>query len=335
MDCYAIYVSGDYPKGGNMPRKARLDVPGCLYHVISRGNERRKIFLEESDYEDFTARFRELLNAAGAKCLGWCLMPNHFHLVILRGERTLSELMRRLLTGYAVHFNLKYDRAGHLFQNRYKTIICEADAYLKELLAYVHLNPLRAKLVTDVPGLAAYRWCGHGALTGARLADFLDREYALSYFGEKGRDAVSNYLKYLEEAYLRQKSGQYPAAAACKFSGGSSKPEKSGAKDGFDSRVLGSSDFVEKLIASKDGSEMGGLTKTGLVARIEGEFGISYAEMISSSRARRISSARAAYCFLAKEECGIKGEDLARELKVSSSGLCLLAARGRRALGFK
>lgn len=318
-----------------MPRKARLDVPGCLYHVISRGNERRKIFLEESDYEDFTARFRELLNAAGAKCLGWCLMPNHFHLVILRGERTLSELMRRLLTGYAVHFNRKYDRAGHLFQNRYKTIICEADAYLKELLPYVHLNPLRAKLVADIPGLAAYRWCGHGALIGARPPDFLDREYALAYFGEKGRNAVSNYLEYLEDAYLRQKAGQYPAAEVCKFAGGASEPEKSGAKDGFDSRVLGSSGFVEKLIASKDRSATAGMTKAGLLVRIEGEFGVSHAEILSCSRARRISAARAAYCFLAKEECGMRGEDLARELKISSGGLCLLAARGRKALGFK
>lgn len=334
MDCYAICVGGDYPEGGNMPRKARLDVPGCLYHVISRGNERRKIFLEESDYKDFTARFCGLLNEAGAKCLGWCLMPNHFHLVILRGERTLSELMRRLLTGYAVHFNRKYDRAGHLFQNRYKTIICEADAYLKELLPYVHLNPLRAKLVADIPGLAAYRWCGHGALTGARPAGFLDREYALSYFGEKGRDAVSSYLECLEEAYLRQKAGQYPAAAAYRFDAGDSEFGKSGAKDGFDSRVLGGSGFVEKLLGFKNGGDTGRMTRAGLLARIEEEFGVSHAEILSSSRARRISAARAAYCFLAKEECGMKGEDLARELKVSSSGLCLLAARGRRALRF-
>lgn len=316
-----------------MPRKARLDVPGCLYHVISRGNERRELFLEESDYEDFIARFRELLNAAGAKCLGWCLMPNHFHLVILRGERPLSELMRRLLTGYSVHFNLKYDRVGHLFQNRYKAIICEADAYLKELLPYVHLNPLRAKLVADIRGLDAYRWCGQGALTGARPADFLDRDYALSCFGEKRRDAVSNYLECLEDAYCRHKASN--GAAACKFVGGASEVEKSVAKDRFDSRILGSSGFVEKLLSEKSACDTGGMTKGELLARIVAEFGIGYAEITSSSRARRVSAARAAYCFLAKEECGIKGEDLARELKVSSSGLSLLAARGRRALGFK
>lgn len=318
-----------------MPRKARLDVPGCLYHVISRGNERREIFLEESDYEDFTARFRELLGVAGAKCLGWCLMPNHFHLVILRGERPLSELMRRLLTGYSVHFNLKYDRAGHLFQNRYKSIICEADAYLKELLPYVHLNPLRAKLVADIPGLEAYRWCGHGALIGARPADFLDRDYALSYFGEKGRDAVCSYLECLENAYRRHKAEQFRGSAVCKFAGGCSEIEKSGAKNGFDSRVLGSSGFVEKLLSQKSDRDAGGMTKVELLIRIATEFGISYAEIISSSRARRVSAARAAYCFLAKEECGMKGEDLARELKISSSGLSLLSARGRRALGFK
>lgn len=318
-----------------MPRKARLDVPGCLYHVISRGNERRKIFLEESDYEDFTARFRELLSAVGAKCLGWCLMPNHFHLVVLRGERPLAELMRRLLTGYAVCFNLKYDRVGHLFQNRYKTVICEADVYLKELLPYVHLNPLRARLVSDIEGLAAYRWCGHGALVGARPPDFLDRECALSYFGEKGRAAVSNYLKHLEEAYLRQKAGQYPSAATYEFVGGASSFKKNAAKDGFDSRILGGSGFVEKLLKARDRRDAAMMTKADLLARIAAEFGITYSEIISPSRARRISAARAAYCFLGKEECGMKGEDLARELRVSSSGLCLLAARGRRVLGPK
>lgn len=312
-----------------MPRKARIDVPGCLYHVISRGNERRDIFQKESDYEDFTARFRGLLDAAKAKCLGWCLMPNHFHLVILRGARPLSELMCRLLTGYAVSFNIKYNRAGHLFQNRYKTIICEADSYLKELLPYVHLNPLRAKLVADIQGLEAYRWCGHGALMGARPADFLDREYALSYFGKKGGDAVRNYHASLEEAYRRQNAG------AQKNTGGDSGFRKSGAEDSFDDRVLGSSGFVEKLLGMKDGQDAGKMTKAGLLAKIEAEFGVGYAEIISSSRERRISAARAAYCFLAKEECGMKGENLARELKVSSSGLSLLASRGRKLLGLK
>lgn len=113
-----------------MPRKARLDIPGCLYHVIARGNERRTIFADDADYHDFMRRLRLALDLCGAKCLSWCLMPNHFHLVILRGLRPLSELMSRLMTGYAGNFNRRHRRCGHLFQNRYAAILCEEDAYL-------------------------------------------------------------------------------------------------------------------------------------------------------------------------------------------------------------
>jgi len=123
-----------YDKDGKMPRKPRIDFPGHFYHVISRGIERREIFVEEGDYEDFLHRLKKALNQTGAKCLAFSLLPNHFHLLCLRGTRPLAELMRRLMTGYAVSFNLRYQRAGHLFQNRYKAVLCERDSYLMELL---------------------------------------------------------------------------------------------------------------------------------------------------------------------------------------------------------
>jgi len=144
-----------------MPRKARIDIPGCLYHVIGRGTERRKIFLANKDRADFLARLSSALDKTGGKCLAWCLMPNHFHLLILRGKGTLSELMRRLMTGYAVGFNVRHRRCGHLFQNRYKAVLCEEDGYLLELSAYIPLNPLRAGLVKDMGELEKYRWSSY------------------------------------------------------------------------------------------------------------------------------------------------------------------------------
>src|SRR3989339_1457728 len=130
-----------------MPRQPRIDIEGHLYHVIARGIERGKIFRDTMDYEDFLTRFKTAPEKTGGKCLAWCLMPNHFHLLILRGKQPLAEIMRRVMTGYAVGFNIRHKRSGHLFQNSYKSILCDEEEYLLELVAYIHLNPLRAGMV--------------------------------------------------------------------------------------------------------------------------------------------------------------------------------------------
>ena len=117
-----------------MPRQARIDIPGYLYHVIARGIERRKIFIADYDYEDFLSRLEKALDKAGSKCFAFSLLGNHFHLLIRRGHRPLAELMSRLMAGYAVNFNLRHKRAGHLFQNRYKAIRCDMESHFLELV---------------------------------------------------------------------------------------------------------------------------------------------------------------------------------------------------------
>jgi len=124
-----------------MPRKARIDAPGALHHIIVRGIERRKIFKDDTDRINFLDRLCKVLSETGTKCFAWALIPNHFHLLLRTGPGGLASLMRRLLTGYAVSFNRRHKRHGQLFQNRYKSFICQEDAYLKELVRYIHLNP--------------------------------------------------------------------------------------------------------------------------------------------------------------------------------------------------
>ncbi len=130
-----------------MPRKARIDAAGALHHIIVRGIEGRKVFRDDADRENFLDRLADLIPKTRTRCFAWALLPNHAHLLLQTGLLPIASLMRRLLTGYAVSFNLKYRRHGHLFQNRYKSILCQEDAYLKELVRYIHLNPLRAGLV--------------------------------------------------------------------------------------------------------------------------------------------------------------------------------------------
>ena len=203
-----------------MPRQARIDLAGYMYHVLARGNERREIFPEKGDCEDFLSRFKTALDKTGGKCLAWCLMPNHFHLLILRGKNPLAELMRRLMTGYAIGFNIRHRRSGHLFQNRYKGILCDEEEYFRELVAYIHLNPLRAKLVQDFRGLGEYKWCGHGALIGRYKAAFLERDYVLGHFGDTEKKAVQCYMTFLKDRRDKYKGGEYSGGGLLKSMGG-------------------------------------------------------------------------------------------------------------------
>jgi putative transposase len=151
-----------------MPRQARLDAPGALQHEMARGIERRKIFLDDKDRTSFLERLALILEETQTQCYAWALIPNHFHILLRIGTTPLSTVMRRLMTGYAVTFNIRHRRSGHLFQNRYKSVVCQEDTYLLELTRYIHLNPLRARLVEDLKSLDKYQWAGHSAILGRR-----------------------------------------------------------------------------------------------------------------------------------------------------------------------
>ena len=130
-----------------MPRKARIDAPGALHHIIVRGIERRRIFSDDQDRDNFVERLGDIVTETKTFCFAWALIPNHAHILLRTGQTPLATVMRRLLTGYAVSYNRRHRRHGHLFQNRYKSILCQEDTYLLELVRYIHLNPLRAKIV--------------------------------------------------------------------------------------------------------------------------------------------------------------------------------------------
>ncbi len=157
--CVAYYLI--YDKHIDMPRKARIDAPGALHHIICRGIERRKIFLDDSDRDHFVQRLGRVISETQTPCYAWAIIPNHFHLLLKTGNIPIATVMRKLLTGYAVTFNRRHDRVGHLFQNRYKSILCQQDRYFLELVRYIHLNPLRANLVGSIRQLNRYEYCGH------------------------------------------------------------------------------------------------------------------------------------------------------------------------------
>ena len=136
-----------------MPRGSRIDAPGVLQHVMVRGIDRRRIFLNDGDREEFLSRLEGACERTGARLYAWCLMSNHLHLAMRTGE--LAKTMRSVLTGYAMYFNRRNRRHGHLFQNRYKSIIVDDEQYFAALARYIHLNPVRVRLVESVDALGS------------------------------------------------------------------------------------------------------------------------------------------------------------------------------------
>ena len=141
-----------------MPRQARLDSRGTLHHVMIRGIERGEIVGGVKDRKEFVERMGTLANETGTKIYAWALMANHAHILLRSGPKSLPRYMRRLLSSYAIYYNKAHQRHGHVFQNRYKSIVCDEEPYFIELVRYIHLNPLRAKLVHSLAYLDDYPW---------------------------------------------------------------------------------------------------------------------------------------------------------------------------------
>ena len=180
-----------------MARKPRVHCPGVLYHVISRGNQRQDIFLDDKDLEAFLSYLFEYKTRYSFHLYAYCLMKNHFHLLLGVEEAPLGKVMQSLLFRYTRYFNKRYGKVGHLFQGRYRAILCDKDAYLLELVRYVHLNPIRAKVVTDPE---RYPWTSHLSYLGKVKQGLVEEDFVLGQFGNKKSLARRRYRRFVLEA---------------------------------------------------------------------------------------------------------------------------------------
>jgi len=208
-----------------------------------RGIEKRDIFFDDKDRSQFLERLSHLLVESGTDCLAWVLMSNHFHLLLRPTKSKLSTTMRRLLTGYAVVFNLRHKRTGHLFQNRYKSILCDEDSYLLELVAYIHLNPYRGQLVKTVAELEHYKWSGHRGIMGHEALYGHTVGEVLAFFGSDSRTAQAKYLQFVEERANLGRRDELVGGGLKRYLLLSGSTEH----QAWDDRVLGSGEFVEQL----------------------------------------------------------------------------------------
>ena len=316
-----------------MPRRARLDAPGTLHHVMIRGLEGQYIFRDEEDRENFLFRVGQLVKKTGDRILAWSLMDNHVHLLLFSGPSGLSTLMRRLLTGYAGWFNRKHGRIGHLFQNRYKSIVCEEEPYLLELVRYIHLNPCRVSTVKSLQELDYYRWSGHIVLIGKDRNDWQERDYVLGLFGKGQSKAIRAYRQYMEEGKNAGRRPELVGGGLIRSLGGWSKVlslRTRGEQEEYDARILGDGDFVHAIMKEADEKLVRQMKSRREKVPIEDVIKkmckgakVREEELRGGGQRKEVSALRASIAHLLCREMGIPMAEAARKLGVGTPAIAM------------
>jgi putative transposase len=320
-----------------MPRQSRVNIPGLLYHIMARGIERRPIYLDKVDYEDFLDRLEMGLERCPGQVLGWALMPNHFHLLFRAGTRGISELMQRVMTGYAVAFNHRHRRAGHLFQNRYKSIVCEEETYLLELVRYIHLNPVRAQIVPDMKELKFYPYSGHSALMGTRKRKWQETGEVLRRFSKKDSQAKNLYERFVGDGIKVGRRPELMGGGLLRSAGGleSLRSRSRSEREVYDERVLGNGGFVEAVLkeTEKDERRRGeyqrqGVTIETLAEKVAKQEGISAKSLFERGRRDAVSRGKALLIYLGVEHLGMASREMAKRTQMSDPAASKARERG-------
>jgi REP element-mobilizing transposase RayT len=320
-----------------MPRQARLDSPGTLHHVIVRGINKRRIVDDEEDRKDFVQRLAGLAEETQTVVYAWALMDNHAHLLVCSGPTGLAKFMRRLLTGYAVRYNQRHRRFGHLFQNRYKSMVCDGDSYFTELVRYIHLNPLRVGLAKDLRELERYPYCGHGTILGRQNNRWQDRDSVLAQFGTGKAQSIEAYRRYVTDGVVLGRRPELVGGARRRGSGewlSAGGPRRRGERESADERILGSGEFVERILKEVDARMMrqAGVKKVkrqaerAVVAGCK-KHSVSLTELRAGSRRGSVPWVRAEIARRLVEDYGLALAEVARQVGISTSGVSKLLSR--------
>lgn len=210
-----------------MARKPRIHYPAAIYHVILRGNDRQDIFLDDQDRYRFYLYLQEGVERFRHRIHAFCLMSNHVHLVVQVDDLPLSRIMQNLSFRYTRWINWRHDRCGHLFQGRYKAVLVDGDSYLLELVRYVHLNPVRARMVASPE---EYQWTGHNAYCEKEMIPWLCSEMALGMLSQKRNEASRAYSAFVYDGIAEERRGEFHGEGTA------------------DSRILGDEEFAQNLV---------------------------------------------------------------------------------------
>jgi len=290
-----------------MARQPRIHFPGALFHVISRGNQRQKIYKDDADHRRFQTLLSEAVKRHSLTLYAYVLMPNHFHLLFEVGRAPLSKAMQSLLYRYTRYYNTRYGKIGHLFQGRYRAILCDRDSYLMELIRYLHLNPVRAGLTRDPSG---YRWSSHREYLRGQSATGLAVERGLALWGSRRGQAVRAYGGFIRDGRT-----------------GGHREEFYEVKE---QRYLGDDRFVEgvrQAVDERAGSRPVKISMADILREIARQAAVSDSVVLSKRRGRMGSRMRAEAAYLAREVGGISLTEAARYLGRDPSTMSLALKR--------
>lgn len=291
-----------------MVRPLRIEYPGAWYHAMNRGSNYRKVYLEDHDYKLFITVLKESCNLFKVFISSYCLMPNHYHLLVFTPEGNLSRFMRHLNGVYTQRFNRKHKKDGPLFRGRYKAILVQEEEYLTGVVRYIHRNPMKTKLARN---LQDFKWSSHrDYLKGRSKDEWLNIDSVLLNFGRKRKQAVSMYKEFVE---------QEPDDEVAKFY--SKKNQRS---------ILGEESFVEKIkerfiysdqkinVEIKEKKEIQGESRIKKINEVVCKvFKISKAKLLVSRRGEE-NLPRLTAIYLARELSGFMFSEIAKKYKVSS-----------------
>ncbi|MBK8872087.1 MAG: transposase [Elusimicrobia bacterium] len=313
-----------------MPRQARLDMPGFLYHIIARGLERRPIFIDEEDRTDFLSRVEKAFERAPTPVYAWALMPNHFHLLVQAGVKGLAPFMRSLMSGYAGSFNHRHKRQGYLFQNRFKSIICEEGPYFLELVRYIHLNPVRARIVKNMDELKDYPWTGHSALLSGKKPGWQNTQKVLEQFSMSDEESRKRYENFVFDGLGMRRREDLMGGGLRRSLGGHFER---GQLQAYDSQVLGSGGFVEDVLNQSEKLDKEKLAWISVdiqtvVDKIADKLQVNRRLILTKGRKIKVSKAKSLLVFAGVAKLGQTQKRMADLVCMTPSAVARAMARG-------
>ncbi len=288
-----------------MARPLRITFPGAFYHITSRGNDQKAVFKSKRDREKFLEYLEIATERYNARVHAFCLMGNHYHLLLETPSANLPQIMRHINGAYTTYFNIKRARSGHLFQGRYKAILVDKDTYAKELSRYIHLNPVRAHMVKAPQD---YPWSSYNAYIGqCAPPEWLRRDFILAHFGKRRTTAQKNYRDFVQTLIGHEYESPLTEATA--------------------TLVLGSAEFVRSIKNSYLGDRSASRDLPALRRIYEGIDMETVLDLVQGAMGKTLAQTRNACIYLCRNHTGEKLSVIGRHFGISDAAVSQVCKR--------
>ncbi len=284
-----------------MARKPRIHYEGALYHVIARGNNRKNVFEGENEKEEYLRIVKRYKERYGFKIYSYCIMDNHTHLLIEVEKTPLSKIMQGIQQVYTQRYNIAKKQTGHVFEQRYKAILCDKDSYLLNLVRYIHQNPIKACIKDGIE----YKWSSHVEYIDQTNRMLADKEFVLGLFSGNKKEAVKRYIDFID------------------------------IEEGMDISKIKSEEIVlDKIKYEKRLNQLKNeLSYNNLKKEVCKLTGINEDEIMRRNRVQRFVDARKALVILSKKYCDISNREMAKDLNLSEPSISKIIRESQKVTG--